>query len=773
MKILDVVKTKLVTIKQTITRGATLDREFVISSLQAMPHYFFFLTLMVLGVFLIAILQPHISLPFIRVMLAFLFQMLVIASLGYPLLMLLKGWLREIGVAKQKPAHILICAGVSSFVALIVFVLYFRMEQDIKMYEPAIQWAAVIDGREVMARSIPEYLMGLGESFNLDYSGLPAFGLIFLSWLFGASFTGYSLSIFLLYFFPACILITIYSLRLLAGIRTNNMGILPLVVGVLICFFSATFLCPVLRGYPDVAGVACISLLLNLSLRWNGLDFSLGRNFLIALLCLVTILMRPWYSLYLICFVFGYVIYALKPDKTLVVRLLMYLRNLLFITIFFVGLALIFNSQFFAVLGRLINPTYQPTGSEILVNFQQILADNGIIMLVLGLSGFVYLVIREGTRPQALHLSFAFFGAMAWYLSCQTMYTQQYYLFLPSVLIGLCVLADLGIQHLTDFKGLALSLGLSAVCLFNFAAVYVPFVGVQSEIMEPLFSSLYGRPLNYSNVPILKEITKELDSTIAGTGEKAYVIGRSDELSSELLRNSGLPENTNAAPFVLTSNTMDIRDGFPSQLFMADYVLMTNPFVDSYSGRQQIDFQAYEMFLNDPIAKDYYEVKNSYDEGGGVIMVFKKTRPTDAVIVKHLSDRLKAVYPDNALVYEPDYFLALLGVDKTTEYEYDHYANKRIIIEKQAQKPVGLRWQTSGTFKVLEFNMSCPVEGLEMVVSDQEKEIVRTPLKVGEDVSYKFDISASETVDISIQAAQGNNDPDAQLTLNHNNSAIH
>ena len=130
---------------------------------------------------------------------------------------------------------------------------------------------------------------------------------------------------------------------------------------------------------------------------------------------------------------------------------------------------------------------------------------------------------------------------------------------------------------------------------------------------QPVTAARRAYPVENPYYNAVRQVVGDLGRKIQGTSGLVYVVGDDEGLSPELLKRSFLPEEVDAAPFVMVNNIVDLRDGFPSQLFLADYVLLSDPFKTSFPAAQQVSYQVYEMLRDDPGLEHCYQLDAAYE----------------------------------------------------------------------------------------------------------------------------------------------------------------
>lgn len=124
-------------------------------------------------------------------------------------------------------------------IGLLFIFFYFQAEQSIKTYDATTYWIRLLDTREFLENSIPNYFLYLQQSLSQEYSSLIAFPLSLVSYVFGVEFTGYCQSVFLVYYLPTCFFLSILVMRLITAIRKEKASVLIFAVVFAFCTFSS------------------------------------------------------------------------------------------------------------------------------------------------------------------------------------------------------------------------------------------------------------------------------------------------------------------------------------------------------------------------------------------------------------------------------------------------------------------------------------------------------------------------------------------------------
>lgn len=683
------------------------------------------------------------------------------------------GWLKELGYSKKQIAFLVVFLVATALAGTAFFSLFFSMEQEIKTYDSTVYWIKSIDGRALLADSLPQYALRLRESMAREYTDLAAFPLIPLSYAFGQEFSGYCLSVFLLYYLPACLFLTVFTLRLVslgqkAVPATPRAG--DFITCFCLCALCVSFLWPAMKGYLDVAGVLLMALLLNVILRWNGVDFTVKRILTLTVLSMVLLLTRRWYAYYIVGLYFSFGLYAVLDMalcRTLSLRKVgLLIRNLGIIAGISALCLFVLNPRIYdAFLGTDYSVAYSAFKTRaVWDNIFEMLRNLGLLWAVAAIAGTLWLLKNAGTRLKVFWLLTAVAVAAALFFLVQDMGYHQQYLILPTVLVLACVFCIAATAYARQHSIGGLSFVFIGICAANFSFGYVPAMQNIGLSAQPLTTQMRSYPQKENDIDLIRQIVTDLENKTQNTSYSVYVVGDSKPISPERLRRSFLPRQTDVAPFILENNIVDLRDGFPSQLFLAEYILLSDPFQTYFATPQQVSYQVYDLLVRGEEFAPYYELETRYPSEGANILLFRKVKPADTVAIDLFKERLQHFYPEQGALFEPNYAVALANFAPEANYLYNYW-ERAFMIEKKPGLPFELRLNDVSRFSTLSFAMSCWTPGLDLVVSDEQHVILQQTLDVAEKVPYTLQINDSNVITFSIVESDSGNAVDASLIL--------
>ena len=146
-----------------------------------------------------------------------------------------------------------------------------------------------------------------------------------------------------------------------------------------------------------------------------------------------------------------------------------------------------------------------------------------------------------------------------------------------------------------------------------------------------------------------------MNDLTAGTDKKIYLLASSVLYNYTAIGKIFIPEKHNAMPNLLGTADIDLRDGFPTSFFDADYVIVTEPIQTHLLPKDQsVVVKLAELILN-PLTSstNFKQVKEYtfYPEAEGIssltFKVYEKISPFDKSDIDYVEKIFVELYPDN------------------------------------------------------------------------------------------------------------------------------
>lgn len=597
------------------------------------------------------------------------------------------------------------------------------------------------------------------------------------TYLFGDGYFGYCFSIYTLYYVPACLFLSVFAMRLLKKAHGASPRMLTLVVSLVAGVISVGFLHPLLDGYLDISGVLIAALMLNTVLHWDGTELRWKQLLCLSVLGLLLVLTRRWYAYYIIGFYLSFfimlIVRMITERKFLVKKLGILLLNIGTVAAVGVLLAFLVNRdiflQFFGTDYTVSLQAYKNT--NVWKNLWQLVSHTGLLWTAVCLAGLIVLLRRSGARLMAIQLIIITAVAVALFTRSQDLYRHHFYLVLPALFIFLCAFCDMGVTYMRKEEKPIIVAAVLALCGINFLYAFVPAFGYLAGLSAPFTTTVEKYPTVRADYDVIRKVTDDLKAETEHSSKLVYVVGEADRLSPELLKRIDLPERIDAVPAIVVNSIVDRRDGFPSQLFLAEYVLMPDSYQNSFSSIQQVSYQVYDMLLHDDALKPYYELQTVYHKGDSDILMFRRVRSADRQLVDLLSQRIREYYPDIPFVYEPNYFLALADFSETVQLDYNYYSNSFGITGASGRSPA-VTWHDTAGFTQLKCTVRTESPGQSIVVKNQDEDLLRLTLSDSEPVEVDLSVTGSDFLEIYVESSAGSGEDAGSIFLTYSNDSL-
>lgn len=723
-----------------------------------------------------ALIQSIIGNETVRLVMACVLQAALLGSMGYLLVKAARPWFRSLELTPRSTRGIAVTMLLFAVGAAVFFYFFFQSERDVKTYDSTLYWTRVIEDRALIADSIPAYVSSLRGTLGTDYNHLVILPLLLVSYITGLSFGGFCLSIALVYYLPASFLLTVFALRINKMMTGRRPGAWAFGLCFGLCALNVCLLWPVVNGFVDVAGMLVMALLFNATLHWSLIRWDIKKNVEIAILSVLLLLARGSYEFYLVGFFVAFFVMAVldvvRGREAAGKAVGIFFANMAFMAAVCAMLFLCLNPRLFSLfLVRDYVSEYAAYKTlNLWGNLVSFAEKSGILWLVPAAGGLVVMLRSKEVRMVALRLLMAVVVAVLLLCYTQDMQVRHYYMLMPTLYVFFCAFAEFAMQYAQKQEKPIFVVGVVVIGLANFAFGYYQPLLEYSYMGEPLTTTLHYFPKRNPYYSTARHIASDLRQLIGEKTEYVYVVG-DGPINNEMLQHAYLPEVVDSAPFVVRMNSADLRDGFPSQLFMADYVLLNRPYQSDFLSIQQVNFQAYDLILNDQMAKAYYEVDSTYPHADGEAILYRKARPIDTALVDNLKARIQKSYPDQPYVYEPNYFLALITPEEEVRYEYNYWT-RWFVFDKEPGTPLRFAFHDTERFSTLTFQLSCWKGGLQLVVENQDGVIDQVPITKGDYVDYGFDIVGSEFVTVSIEEIYPALEIGGKLTLSFHGDSL-
>lgn len=497
-----------------------------------------------------------------------------------------------------------------------------------------------------------------------DYNLLPVFFLAPVRILLGPGRLPYILAITNIFVLPSAVLFSVIVQKLTSSPDQKN-SFLAVVLTLSTVLLFPQFWFPVLFGYPDVAGVVVILIILLLIMTKPFEKMGIFPALIVlGLLLSLLVMMRRWYTFWVISFFIAFAAerfialfrqYHFSPKGYF-----LSVRNL-----FIVGATSLI--AFFAlatpVARRMISTNYSDIYSAYrwAGSAEQFLRNLygyfGLFITVLFIAALVYGVFTKNARIFSIFLIIQVVSVVLLFYMVQEFSAQHYYLFIPSMILAI----SLFVANLTSsMKSIAAKLifitGYLCVLLIQMSVVFIPAAADKFREITPLFSIERHYPLVRNDLREIERLLNVLGDILQDNEARAYVIASSTIFSDDILRNacllSDIPKTS--CNRILTSSHVDKRDGFPKPFLSVTHIVVAEPTQYHLKPEDQrvTGILAAEINNARGIGSSLEKLPYEFTLDNNVkVYIYRKVRPYSEAILQNLERGFLNYYPDKKDIF--------------------------------------------------------------------------------------------------------------------------
>ncbi len=622
-----------------------------------------------------------------------------------------------------------------------VFVLSFLLnDQEIKQYDSTVYWIKVINSGKCLNSSPLEFLKQVRSSLAGEYTNLAALPLIPICMAMEMSFCGLGVSVYVMYYVPMCLLAALYVARIVNCYSPEKTRV-AFIVTVASAVLMVPMVYPLLCGYVDVSGLVIALMLMHLSRNKKLWNIGIADGACYVLLSTLLVFTRRWYSFFVVSFYFSigveWVLDQIRSGRIDWKSFAQLISRLVGIAAMCVALMLLLstdslkmffrNDYTFAYSAYKERPWYMD-----LRQIAQVAGGWYSFIAVLGLGN---MLLKPETRQNCLEMCVIVGIAFALFEQIQSMGIHHRYL----VLVFILIWYSIGMTELITIRGAWLGAALlflsAGILTANFAQSFL--VENHEMIESPLFSNIHYQPKDPEAYWVVHEISDDLMELTEGK-RTFYVCSDSELMTSELISRSRLPEVVDAFPNMVENSIIDMRDGFPSQMFFADYIVTAKSHQENIVNKQQIIQMPIQILETCPEFAQVYEVVQTYQDDNQTVKIYEKKKNISAEHVLILSRKLQKAYPAYEYIYKPDYYISLMQFHHTQSICYDPW---EILVDKAKGSALTVEWQLDGRFDLIQCSFGGWMGGLSMKVYHDERCIEERVLPDNGIHQYEFEIN--------------------------------
>jgi hypothetical protein len=495
---------------------------------------------------------------------------------------------------------------------------------------------------------------------HFDYNYLPTVLPAIPMLIFGGSRLVYILSIVNFYAIPAAVGLTAASRAIVKSSGFLNTEPLRFVVPLVLATFP-TFWIPILRGYPDVGGLIFISAVLVLYFQRHPDSLQTRELIACGILLALLVLFRRWFTFWALSFLI-----ILPVDATFRLRSLrldvtaywkIYRPSIIIACACAVTLGAVARPLVIHMLTTPYREIYSAYRGDTSFRATAIYFDSFyfgpfffgaffVSVLVLAVSPLVRRIFcLLLTQMILIFVLFQRIQGFGW---------QHLYLLIPTIVI----FQSLALLQFRDVGRWLVVPVYSLVSISAFVPVFTTHAGILGYFGQHISSGGKCYPLTRHDLPEIRRLLAALEKYTAQTSGGVYVLGSSDIFNSSELReaNQSLGTDFRVNGGILTDAEVDVRDGFPSQLLNAEYVLVSDPI--QYQMRPQnqrvVGLPAQALLTRSNIGNAFEKLTDTFVLDRNVkVYIYRKVRPVTMGELTAFEKHCESVYPHRPEICMP------------------------------------------------------------------------------------------------------------------------
>lgn len=500
-----------------------------------------------------------------------------------------------------------------------------------------------------------------------DYNNSGVVLLMPFYFIFGSGRIAYISAIAVTYGFSIIVLFSFLTRKFVSRNyeQTISEKLFFTIISAICVGFLPQFWIPVLLGYIDVAGVGIIFLIFYLYFRKNLADQSRRSLIGIGILLAVLIILRRWYAYWVVGFFVAATVYELLfflKNKTENSKSKTAIKHFSIIGISSLIFFFIFATQ---ISIRMITTDYADIYSAykqsvtITQDFQKLYGHFGLLTLATAIGGAVTMFLKRDQRLYAIFLSVLFVVTFYLFTRTQDIDLHHYY-WIISILVVLTTAFWLNI--FTKLKNIywknTFVLLVLVFSTANFSVVFFPRADNTLKSLSFMFPKARLYPKVRNDLEEVHKLLIKLSELTQSSDKKIYVLSSSISLNSSLLSNGSYQfeeELKHLKKKILQGNDVDKRDGFPFQLYKADYVVVADPpgFHLQPADQKVVGVIAEKFLKQQNIGRAYTKLPFTFIlDDGRQAFIFQKERKNTREELKEISQEFVNYYPERREKFE-------------------------------------------------------------------------------------------------------------------------
>lgn len=516
-------------------------------------------------------------------------------------------------------------------------------------------WTYSFDYMDTLYRSPSDGIALLWESIlNSDYNLILPLIISLPLKIFGITFSRYVIINYFMFCVPAMFIAFSLFIKI-----SKQKKLFSHLAGFLIL---ATFIIPLkamLMGYIDIAIMIPAVLLLSLIIDYKSTDSpkrNMAKNISIGLLLVISFLFRRYSAFFLVGLILSFFLVELAKNlknthknKLLKTNIKQLLLNFSSIGVTTLGTLLIFFSPLvFRVLNDNYSEMYVGYDTDLITKIQSVFNYSGWVFIALSSFGFIYSHYKKINRKITTVSILSILFTCILFFRVQRMDPHHFY----TILAPIMLLSYLGLYYLLNLKKWILSIPVVIVILLN--PIYFFSTTAQNTLspIAPLFSA-HHEPLVRNDINSLKSLEEYLKNDTTGS---IFVLASGSILNADIVRSLDKPYKKIAIDRQLTTNDVDLRDGFHSDFLRADLIITTDPIQTHLANNSQEIIRYLAEQIQDPnsyIGKHFEKASATFAlDSNTTVYIYHKTSEFSHQDLEQISDYYMELYPTHPELFK-------------------------------------------------------------------------------------------------------------------------
>lgn len=542
---------------------------------------------------------------------------------------------------KDDLLRIFIVAAVSTgFVAVMISsqqLIYFG--DLIETYEPTLYC------EETVFADPWQSLKDLRHSINhADYNNFLPMLMALPMHIFGRSFLCYALYVWLMFGLPAIFFAAATFKHIFDGAGVKIFSCSALMAIILLLPIVEI---PALVGYANISILLPGAIIFAVLLSLRRAEIQREPLILVAILCVLAVFQART-AAYLILGLFaGYAVFVViegSRDRALLPDVLNLIQK--FFVIGVVG-AVVTLPLFFPFIKHALTYDIATAYSAYAQGFDFTTrlfihaSDLGILIYALFVLGLFVGLSNGQLLPHAMFCATWFFAAELLICCVQVIDLQHNYTMILPFAFAIMTLIAFVIERRKICAAIIF------VLIFDFCQTFSATLNIPKIFHQP-FPELVRRDINE-----LKTLVNDINALTAGTDKKIFILASSPLYNAHTLTKIFLPDNHDALPSLMNTADIDLRDGFPTQLFDADFILVAEPpQLHMRAQDQSVVVKPAEWLLNpSPISRHFKLIDERTfapdDSTSATLRLYEKISPLERSDIDFAEKIFAELYPNN------------------------------------------------------------------------------------------------------------------------------